>query len=173
MQAKDQINLWQDETDRIARIITDEFSGLNASQYNYSLHVRSCSILELIINLISVNEKFIAVLESYVPGNSCIGDQNYSQGWLIKYLLPVFRPKTCRKSSNLIHNYKNPFDVLELQQQKLKSLLNRCIYFDMNRKIVPIGLFGIIRISLGNYFEYMFAFQRRQIIMARAILMVQ
>jgi len=172
MQVVDYCEHWHSAALRNIRIIDDEFSNLDERQLNFTVHIHSCSIKELMSNLTLINDRFFRLIQKAIekagtnykaykprrPGSSITG--------------PV-KSDMCKKFLRVIMENEQVFVLLHHQQEELNKLISQAMTSDLNRKVIPFALLGILKFSTGDAFQYLLNCQDHHIIRARRILMIQ
>jgi len=65
------------------------------------------------------------------------------------------------------------FSAIIRQQYKLREIIALSRDLDINRKIIPIQLFGLIRMSIAETLDYLFHYQANYFNTARHLLLLQ
>lgn len=164
------IDKWQDEADRNIRIILEEFGNLNADKLNYSSHIKQCSIIEIMSNLIKVNHQILNPFELRQPHRKRISKFRINN--LRMLLLQYSGIHSCRKGQQS-ESATAVFELLSNQQKILKALLLKLNETDLNCRIGALSLFRIIKLTVGESIEYLMYCQWQHITQARRILMLQ
>lgn len=173
--------LWMAETDRIIGLVQHEFIHLDEKQFYYKVHVSHCSISQIILHVLSTNKNLFACIERAMPvANSIVCQEEYKQGYLAKYLFNRMSIKKCRPKRKIDpytdireQSAENLFPKIIDQQMRIKELVTLCKSLDMNRRVVPFYLFGLVKLSIAETFDYLIFYQKHQFRIARHILMLQ
>lgn len=169
---------WLERTDRNINMINREFSGLNNTRLNDTTHMQGYSIMDILMTMTLKNHHFIQLLEQALqrlPHN--LAAKSYKMGWAWRILfrfLPGLPMK--KRSARLLSGDIKKADLflrLNDQYQKIADLILLHEKSDMNKSIVPFGKGGLLKISTGDFIEYMLAVQEKHLMYARRILMLQ
>ena len=171
---------WLIQIERIICLLDNEFFILNEEQLNYKLHVRGCSIVEIMNQLYIINARLLVKMDQGMAMTEANEDkQEFDPGWTARYLLSHSHFTRCinpgRKAyfpfkRNITGNVL--FRLLE-QQNKLKEFIMSSARVDMNKKIVPFRLLGIIKLSLAETMEYTIRCEKSHFALARHLLKLQ
>jgi hypothetical protein len=170
---------WLIQIERTVCLIENEFLMLNEEHLDYRLHVHRCNIREIMHHLYFSNARLILALnQGIMVADTHEEKQEYTPGWTAGYLLSHIRLTRCplsgrnKKPSPGISGIKVFYGLLE-QQNKLKEFISFISRLDMNKKIVPSGIFGIIKLSLAETMDYVILYQKHHFILARYLLKIQ
>lgn len=167
---------WLERADRNIKMINREFSGLNNTRLNDTTHMQGYSIMDILMNMTLKNHHFIQLLEhalQRLPQN--LAAKSYKMGWTGSILLRLMPGLPIKKGSvGLSGNTKiaDLFSELNNQFQKISGLILLCEESDMNKRIIPYGKGGILKISAGDLIEYILVVQEEHLMFARRILML-
>lgn len=172
---------WIAETERVIDLVQHEFMYLEEKQIYYKVHVNHCNIHQIILHVLSTNKSLIACLERAVPvAKPVVHHEEYKPGCLGRYLFERIGLKKCRpkrKSDQYTdireQSSKNLFLEIIDQQMRIKELVTLCKTLDKNSRVVPFYLFGLVKLSIAETFDYLILHQKSQFRMARHILMLQ
>lgn len=172
---------WIAETDRIIYLVQHEFIHLDEKHFHYKVHVSRCSISQIILHLLSTNQSLFDCIERVMPVAKSIGyQQEYKPGYLVKYLFSRMSINKCRPDKKIDQytdmreqSAENLFPKIIDQQMRIKELVTLCKSLDINRRVVPFCLFGLVTLSIAETFDYLIFYQKSQFRMARHILMLQ
>jgi hypothetical protein len=180
MRNEEIVEQWLADSERLISLINSEFNSLNEEQLNYSVHIRHCNIRQIMQRLAKINALLIIAIERAIPEAKASGStQEYKPRCIVKYFLNRDRFIQCnRRGTDRNQHYpglqdESVFAILTGQQNKLKELIALCRPTDINKRLVPFGLFGLIRLSIGETLDYLFICQKSHCRLARNILMLQ
>jgi hypothetical protein len=180
MRVEELTGQWLADADRSICLIGNEFATLNEKQLSYRVHIHRCNIRQIMQHLVKSNVSLITGIEHALPEAITSGKQpGFKAGWIGKYAL--------RRAENIRCIIRNPgitspealesahgiITELIRQQNKLKDLIILCNKADLNIRLVPFMLFGLIKLSIGESVEYLFLCQKNHFRLARRILMLQ
>ncbi len=171
---------WLIQTEKIICLIENEFGILNEDQLNYRLHVRHCNIKE-IMNLLYVhNSRFIPALNQRKQmAHSDTGKQEFSPGWISGYFLSHARLIRCVSAGRNRSlppegiSGKSIISGLLEQEYALKEFISSGSLLDMNKRILPFALWGLIKLSAAETLEYMMIYHQVYFARARHLLLIQ
>jgi hypothetical protein len=172
MQIVDFCEYWHSAALRNIRIIEDEFSNLDEQQLNITVHIHSCSIKELMSNLTIINDRFFTLIQKAIKKSGTYY-KAYKPGRLCSPFTGPFKPDMCKKLPRVFMENEQVFILLRHQQEELNKLISQAMTSDLNRKVIPFALLGILKFSIGDGFQYLLNYQDHHIIRARRILMIQ
>ncbi len=87
---------WLTQIERMIHFIENELLILNADQLNYRLHIRRCSILEIMNHLYLINSMLILKFnQGIVLANEYKEKQEYMPGRIARYVLSQTRFARC------------------------------------------------------------------------------
>ncbi len=171
---------WGIQTEKIICRIENEFLLLNEKQLNYRIHVRHCNIREIMNCLYNSNARLLSEMDKSAPmAASNAGSREFVPGWAARVFLSHACPDHCRVNRrNGLHPPEGPpgntvFSGLLAQENKLKDFISSGSTLDMNKKVVPFRLFGIVKLSLAETLEYMMGCQQSHITRARNLVKIQ
>lgn len=181
MNTEERTTQWLTETERVIQMIRQDFTGLSESQLSYTVHVNRCNIWQIMIHVANYNARLYAGIVNALPRVQTIGtQQEYKPDWVEKLIFE--RVPLTRCIARKISGQAAPIDSLQIdlifqeildQQYKLKELIEKCKTLDINKRVVPFWLFGLIRLSLAGAIDNLILNQKHQFIKARHILMLQ
>lgn len=169
---------WMIQIERTICLIENEFLMLNEEKLGYRIHVHRCNIREIMDHLYFSNAGIIPSLNKGImlagPGAE---KQEYRPGWAAKYLLSHIHLSRCtrpryNRPSLLVPGNKVFYELLE-QQNKLTEFISIMSRLDINKKIVPFRLMGIIKLSLAEAMDYLIVYQKHHFTLARHLLKIQ
>lgn len=172
---------WIAETDRIIGLMQHEFIHLNEKQLHYKVHVSSCNISQIILHVLSTGKSLLNCIERAMPvAKSIVQQEEYKPGYLVKYLFNRMSIKKCRPKRKIDkyidtreQSSENLFQKIIDQQMRIKELVTLSKSLDMNKRVVPFYLFGLVKLSIAETFDYLILYQESHFRMARHILMLQ
>lgn len=171
---------WLIQTERNICLIENEFGILNEDQFNYRQHVRHCNIKENMNFLYVRNSRLIPAMNRCKHMvNTVAGQQEFSPGWISGYFLSHARFVRCISARRNRHlppegiSGKIILSRLLEQEYKLKEFISSSSPLDMNKRIVPFALWGLLKISLAETLEYMMLYHQGQFTRARHLLVIQ
>lgn len=172
---------WLAETEQIIDWVQHTFIQLNEKQLTNNLHVSHCNIRQLMEHVLSNNQRLLACIECAILRAESIGIQKeYNPSYLGKYILNQIGFTMCtakiKSNEKLTYGKKSAETIfLEIidQQNRLKDLITLCKSLDMNSRIVPFRLFGLIKLSIAEIIDFLILDQKKHFIMARHIRMLQ
>lgn len=161
------------------------FAGLDAALLNQRTAPTSWSILECLEHLNRYSRYYNAAIAKALAQASAFptpaAEVDYS--WLGRKSVDMMRPTNAKKSTTLKH--LNPLggrlglEVLaefDRHQARLLELLAQAHGADLNRKVVPIEFFRLLKLRLGEALEFVVVHQQRHVQQAqrvRAVLRVE
>jgi len=171
---------WLIQIEQIICLTGQEFMILNEGQLNYRLHVRHCNIRQIIMHLIQTNARIINRMKQSLPkAYALVKNQEYKPSWAGRYFLAHARFTRCiysgkRKNGQAAENSGvTNFTLMLNQESELKEIIALSAQLDMNRKVVPFRLSGLIKLSMAETLEYIMLCQKSHITLARHLLKIQ
>jgi hypothetical protein len=154
--------------------VETEFHPLDAAVLQFKPGLTSWSILECLEHLNRYsrfyNAELAAALVKQAPLKSASGSQQVKFSWLGRKSYEAVRPENIRASKTL--RRMNPGNshlgraVLEefLQHQiNLAGLLEKAAGADLNQKAVRIEFFKLLKLKLGEAFQFVVAHEQRHV----------
>jgi hypothetical protein len=171
---------WLIQIERIICLLENEFFILNEEQLNYRLHVRGCSIREIMNHLFLKNARLLVMIDHGILTDEINEEkQDYEPGLTARYLLSHLRFTRCLNPGRKVYlpsKRSIPANVMYRlleQQTKLKEFISLRSRMDMNKRVVPFRLMGIIKLSLAETLEYTVLCQKNHFAVARHLLKLQ
>jgi hypothetical protein len=170
---------WSIQIERIICILESEFLMLNEQQLTYRIHVRGCNIKEIMNQLYKLNAGLLHKMNQGISiPNEKKEKQEYEPGWPGKYFLSHTRFSVIVKNEKMCFPSKSPagnnvFHGILEQQNKLKEFISLSARLDINKKIVPFRLFGLIKLTFAEAIEYAVLCQKSHFAIARHLLKLQ
>jgi hypothetical protein len=144
------------------------------------VHVLRCNTRQILLHLLKCITPLIAALEHTLRLAETSGRlQGFKAGWIGKYALSRAEQFRCILKKYGFNKYdsREPghriIAELLIQQNKLKELILLCNRADLNKRVIPFLLFGVIKLSIGETMEYLILCQKSHFRLARRILMLQ
>lgn len=171
---------WLIQLEKFICPIENDFIMLNEEQLEYRLHVRRCNIREIMDHLLDINTRLIQGMNQSIHlVKAYEGRQEYAPGWPGAYFLSSAGFTRCSsrgKNRNFAsegNSGAHIFSALLQQENKLKDIISLSTSLDMNKKVVPFRLSGLIKLSLAETLEYNMLCQQSHFIQARHLLRLQ
>jgi hypothetical protein len=170
--------------DNVQSIITDvegEFLELNETVLNYKSNATSWSILECFEHLNRYNRFYNTAFENAIAKSTALTVEHEAKsGWIGKKFIAMMHPDNTRK----IKTVKNMNPLLGQQSKLTRStiheflkhqhalliILDTAKRVDLNRANVPVEFFRMIKMRLGDAFQFVIVHEQRHLIQARAIM---
>jgi hypothetical protein len=147
------------------------FVPLELSLLNYKPAADSWSILECLEHLNRYSRYYNPVLAQAIaaqPGSS--PQQTIGYSWLGKKSLEAVRPGNGKKSKTVRNMNPNNSQLGQQtleefldHQTELLQLLNRAKGADLNKKVIPIEFFKLLKLRIGETLEFMALHQERHV----------
>lgn len=162
--------------DQISRTVENQkhtaiaaFVPLELSLLNYKPAADSWSILECLEHLNRYSRYYNQVLAMAIAANPTANpQQTISYSWLGKKSLDSVRPDNGKKIKTVRHMNPNNSQLgrqtLENfldHQTELLRLLDKAKGADLNRKVIPIEFFKLLKLRIGETLEFMALHQER------------
>ncbi|KAA3440657.1 DinB family protein [Rufibacter hautae] len=158
-------------------ILQSEFLPLDDATLNFKPHATGWSILECLEHLNRYSRFYLPHLERALTATATpVPPQPVRYSWMGKKSLDLVNPVNAKKHKTLKH--MNPHNsqlttaVLTefLQhQEKLLHLLSAAHKADLNRKAIPVEFFKLLKMRLGEAFEFLILHQQRHIQQAQRV----
>ncbi len=170
--------------DNVQSIITDvenEFLDLDEAILNYKADQTSWSILECFEHLNRYNRFYNEKFERAIAASSQENKTDeVKSSWIGRKFIAMMHPDNKKK----IKTVKNMNPMLGLQsklnrssvheflkhQHALLRLLDSAKRSDLNRAIIPVEFFRLIKMRLGDALQFVIVHEQRHLIQARNVL---
>ncbi|UOQ99656.1 DinB family protein [Hymenobacter sp. 5317J-9] len=156
--------------------VQTEFAPLDAVLLNQRVAPSSWSMLECVEHLNRYSRYYNAAFAKALaqPGAASTTEVRYS--WLGRKSVEMMRPTNGKKSSTLTR--LNPLgsqlgnEVLtefDQHQARLLALLGQAAKADLNRRVVPVEFFRLLKLRLGEALEFVVVHQQRHVQQAQRV----
>ncbi|KAA9331336.1 DinB family protein [Hymenobacter busanensis] len=156
---------------RLQTVVETELQPLSNEALNFKARPDSWSVLECLEHLNRYsryyNPAFAKALQS-VGRPASVADIGYS--WLGRKSLDIVRPGNGKPSKTVKH--MNPagsqlgrtvLNEFLLNQRELLRLLDQAAATDLNRKVVPVEFFRLLKLRLGEALEFVVLHETRHV----------
>ncbi|MFT3750147.1 MAG: DinB family protein [Agriterribacter sp.] len=135
------------------------------------------SIAQCLQHLNEYGNYYLPVIEQAINKHSDTANPNFKSSWLGSYFTKMMEPETGKKKMKAFKKYDPPRQlnaytvVAEFiqQQEQLLLLLYKASSADLNKRI-PISLTPLIRLKLGDVFQFVIAHNERHVQQAKKLL---
>lgn len=166
------------DVDNIIRIVETDFSDLPTDNLNWKENSQSWSILECIEHLNRYSRYYHSEIKKALNAAASIDNEEATSTWLGNKFINMMSPKNLKKQKTLKHlnpsNSKLEVTVIAefLQhQQTLKMLLQKTAKQSLNKTKVRVEFFKLLKINLGDAFQFLIAHEQRHMIQLQNILL--
>ncbi|MBN8789033.1 MAG: DinB family protein [Terrimonas sp.] len=128
------------------------------------------SIAQCLQHLNEYGDYYLPAIEKAIRNNSDTTKTNFKSSWFGAYFTKMMEPETGKKKMKAFKKYDPPPQlnayavVAEFiqQQEQLLTLLSKAASADLDKRI-PISLTALIRLKLGDVFQFVIAHDERHV----------
>ncbi|WP_066506504.1 DinB family protein [Rufibacter sp. DG15C] len=171
METKTFLTHLQDRFQHIKITAQTEFSSLEAAALNFKPQAGSWSILECLEHLNRYSRFYLPAFAkaiSHAPASASAQVVRYS--WFGKKSLEMVNPESAKKHKTIARmNPQNSqltkavLDEFLQHQDTLLQLLKESTSVDLNRKVVPVEFFQLLKLRLGEALEFVVLHEQRHL----------
>lgn len=154
------------------RLAVATFQNLDEARLSRPSVSGGWSIAQCLWHLNSYGHYYLPIIKSAVESAKEVPVQtNFHSGWLGAYFTKMMRPSAKTKKMKAFKDHVPPADlnvhaeVAEFirQQELLLRLLRKAEHVDLGRIRIPISIGKVIRLKLGDVFQFMVAHDERHL----------
>lgn len=132
------------------------------------------SIAQCLQHLNEYGDYYLPAIEKVIRNNPDTSKNNFKSSWFGNYFTRMMEPETGKKKMKTFKKYNPPPQlnayaaVAEFikQQERLLALLSKAAGADLDKRI-PISLTPLIRLKLGDTFQFLIAHNERHMQQAK------
>ncbi|GAB3202770.1 hypothetical protein ABID22_001055 [Pontibacter aydingkolensis] len=155
----------------LTETVANEFPKMDLNSLNFKPGPESWSILECLEHLNRYSRYYNPALAKAIAKNAdgtFTGSINYS--WLGKKSLDIVRLQNMKKHKTVKHMNPNnsqlgrtTVDEFLKHQEELQQLLQNAKGSNLNKKVIPVEFFKLLKLRIGETLEFMVAHQERHV----------
>jgi len=177
MNKKDFLNIWKLEAQNNLQFVENELLKLSDTQLNFKPNAEKWSVLQCIEHLNRYSEYYLRVIDVKLSNAKEKGKEDVKYSWFGKMSIKSMHPDNRKKSKTL--GRLNPAEsevskqVLQdfiAHQKKLLELMNKADRYSLNSIKIPADVFKLLKIRLGECFEFLIIHQQRHILQIKELL---
>lgn len=165
-----------DELKKLTDDVRDQFGNLSFEHLNYKPHPERWSILECFEHLNRYNRYYLQAIEKAFERSGPFVDEEIKSTWIGKKSIAMMEPSNRKKQKTFRH--MNPLnsaltsDVLDHflnDQNRLLTLLEKAKHININSKLIPIEFFRLLKMNIGEGFQFVVVHQHRHVLQAHTV----
>lgn len=170
------LNTWKAEAQINLQFIENEVVKLTDAQLNFKPDADKWSVLQCIEHLNRYSEYYLKVMDTKLSKASEKGTEEVKRSWFGNMSIKSIHPDNRKKSKTL--GRLNPAvsevnrQVLQdfiAHQKNLLRLMTKAEKYSLNSIKIPADVFKLLKLRLGECFEFVIVHQQRHILQIREL----
>lgn len=171
------LKIWQKEASTILQFVEIELIKLSDTQLNFKPGIDNWSVLQCLEHLNRYSEYYLKVMEEKLKKAKEKGDEEIKYSWFGKMSIKSMHPENRKKSKTLVR--LNPTEsevnrqVLQdfiTHQKNLLNIMDKAESYSLNSIKIPADVFKLLKLRLGECFEFLIVHQQRHILQIKDLL---
>ncbi len=168
---------WQAKAEDNLHFVENELVKLTDAQLNFKPNADKWSILQCVEHLNRYSEYYLKIIDTKLSNANPKGTEEVKHSWFGKMSIKSIHPDNRKKSKTL--GRLNPAEsevnrqVLQdfiAHQKKLLILLHKAEKHSINSIKIPADVFKLLKLRLGECFEFVIVHQQRHILQIKELL---
>jgi len=177
MTKKQFLDTWKNEAQTNLQFVENELVKLSDAQLNLKPDTDKWSVLQCVEHLNRYSEYYLRVMDTKLSSAKETGEEELKYSWFGKMSIKSIHPDNRKKSKTL--KRLNPAEsevnkqVLRdfiAHQKNLLRLMNKAERYSINSVKIPADVFKLLKLRLGECFEFLIVHQQRHILQMKELL---
>lgn len=176
MTKKEFLKTWKTEAAINLQFVKEKLSVLNNAQLNFKTNAESWSILQCVEHLNRYSEYYLRSIAGKLKEAKTKGSETVKYSWFGKMSIKAMHPDNRKKSQTLKRLNPKESEVNRevlnefiQHQNHLIQLLEQAENHSLNANKIPADVFKLLRLRLGECFEFLIVHQQRHILQMKEI----
>ncbi len=177
MNKKEFLNFWKEEASINLQFVENELVKLTEAQLNFKPDADKWSVLQCVEHLNRYSGYYLKIMADKLSKANEKGAEEVKYSWFGKMSIKSIHPDNRKKSKTL--GRLNPTEsevnrqILQdfiVHQKNLLSLLQKAEKYSVNSIKIPADVFKLLKLRLGECFEFVIVHQQRHILQIKEVL---
>ena len=171
------LKIWKAEALMNLQFVENELVNLSDEQLNFKPDADKWSVLQCVEHLNRYSEYYLKVIDNKLSKANEAGTEEVKHSWFGKMSIKSMHPDNRKKSKSLGRlnpaasevNRKALQDFINYQKNLL-SLIDKSEKYSLNSIKIPADVFKLLKLRLGECFEFLIVHQQRHILQIKELL---